>query len=170
LESKLKEYSLLSAEIGRLVMQAIPSEENLSGSLADKQSEKQKIEEYLVSSIPEMKLEKNFSIDIRCISEKLPTNAILIDFVKCDDFFNWRNNSSSTYIAFVLDKSDNLHMVDLDDANMIDDLIVKFRTSLNRGETDTFRSYGAKIRRALLDPLSKIIENHRQLLIAPYTL
>jgi CHAT domain-containing protein/Tfp pilus assembly protein PilF len=158
LEPKLKEYSLLCQEIARILVQVIPSEETFSESLRDKISEKDKLEEYLSSNIPEMKSKESFLIDIRSISQNLPTNAVLIEFVSI---------SNSSYIAFVLDKSEGLQMIDLDNANVIDNLIVEFRRSLSRGETESFRRYGVELRRALLDPISTIFENHKQLLIAP---
>jgi CHAT domain-containing protein/tetratricopeptide (TPR) repeat protein len=154
---------------------------------------KEELEAELAQRIPEMDLEQTLrSVDRTAVAETLPEGSVLIEFVRCEMFdfqateargeSQWR---PAHYLAFVLHSRDpeNITMVDLGEARVIDELIASFRSlvsgetgngvSRDLGATPTEDSLsqvddkGMELRQALIDPLLGAVGDCARLIFAP---
>ncbi len=160
--------------------------------IAEWNAQREQLEANLARKIPEMNLaHKLQSIDNKTIAKALPNDSILIEFV----YFNAMNFKAvlskgesrwqpGRYLAFVLTsgESEVVEMIDLGEAELIDQMIMSFRENItgerergNRGlgavptggRRATGDDIGTKLREAIFDPLLKAIGNRKKLMIAP---
>ena len=100
-----------------------------------------RLEAELASQIPEMNLELRLrSVDAQAVAQALPRNSTLVEFVGCFVFDfeavpargdpQWKKPH---YLAFILlaEKPDAVQMIDLGEAERIDDLIEAFRAGID---------------------------------------
>jgi CHAT domain-containing protein len=138
----LRELTTLRQQIARWTLTGAPPqgrEEHL-GLLEEQTSKKEQLEAQLAHQIPEMDLmQKLQSADRQAVARALPDKAALVEFVRTDvfDFLatpargetQWKD---SHYLAFVLvaGKPDEVLLLDLGKADLIDQKIVSFRMSI----------------------------------------
>ena len=97
------------------------------------QAEHNKLQQQLASQVPEIQLQEQ-PIDCRTVALELPTGSTLIEFV-CFDVFDFHAASGESkwqparYLAFILPagQPDQVQMIDLGEAEPIDQLIQDFR-------------------------------------------
>jgi tetratricopeptide (TPR) repeat protein len=154
------------------------------------QAEHNKLQQQLASQVPEIQLQEQ-PIDCRTVALELPTGSTLIEFV-CFKVFNFHAASEESqwqparYLAFILParQPDQVQMIDLGEAEPIDQLIQDFRRyasdgylavhSLDMGgdddEPEDLRQPPAeviKLREAIFKPLCPYLQKHQHLFIAP---
>jgi CHAT domain-containing protein len=154
------------------------------------QTEKDNIEVFLASRIPEIDLERRLSEANReKVAGALPEGAVLVEFVRFDlfDFKALPAKGQSPwkparYLAFVLlsGKPGAVRMIDLGEANLIDEMVSDFRGSVTgRAEKPSGTAIsqslnpsvstdiGPKLREALFNPVEKVMDGRKRLIIAP---
>ncbi|HSR11422.1 MAG TPA: CHAT domain-containing tetratricopeptide repeat protein [Thermodesulfobacteriota bacterium] len=148
--------------------------------------EKERLEEELAREIPEMNLEKKLRVaDRKALARALPAGAALVEFLRVDvvDFKAVPGKGESQwkparYLAFVLPagEPDNVTMVDLGEAEPLERLIRRFRTSVDGGERNLIPAprqrpgeaeKGAELQRALFGPLLPALGTRRRIILAP---
>ena len=153
------------------------------------QAEHNKLQQQLASQVPEIQLQEQ-PIDCRTVALELPTGSTLIEFV-CFKVFDFHAASGESqwqpahYLAFILPagQPDQVQMIDLGEAEPIDQLIQDFRHyasdgyravhSLDMGgddEPEDLRQPPTeviKLREAIFEPLCPYLQKHQHLFIAP---
>jgi CHAT domain-containing protein/tetratricopeptide (TPR) repeat protein len=195
LEPELRELAALRMHIARKTL-AGPGPEGLDYHLdwlAERDAQKERLEAELARQIPEMNLEQKLrAADRRAVALNLPEGVALVEFVRIPVFdFQavpargeplWK---PTRYIAFVLPGGapDEVQMVDLGEAEPIDQMIADFRAGVI-GEAEakdgrdvvirrkeaapiTESDAGLTLRAALFDRLAPALGNRTRLLIAP---
>ena len=150
-------------------------------------TKKERLESELAREIPEMNLEERLrEAGCRPAAASLKDiSGTLVEFVRFDVYdFNaviargqkqWK---PARYLAFLLhaDKSDEVQMVDLGEAEHIDRLTAGFRAAIaNRVATKessdkfpfTVTSAGVELRKAIFDPLKESLGDHKRIIISP---
>ena len=191
LQSQLRELNNLREQIALKTLAGPGTEgvENYRNQLLQWKEQQEKLEAQLARQIPEMNLEKKLrSANRQAVSQALPKDSLLIEFVRfwVYDFkavsakgeAKWK---SLRYLAFLLPdgEPDNVKMIDLGDALVLDDLVASFRMGLT-GETEhrvvdaglpeftpVLERDREELRALLVDPIVNGIGKRRQLLIAP---
>jgi tetratricopeptide (TPR) repeat protein/CHAT domain-containing protein len=147
LAPKLHELAILRAQIAQKALAGAGSEglEVHQQLLAAWSAQQERLEADLAHQIPEMNLaQKLQAADWQAIAKALPPMAALVEFVRFDvfDFHavparRERRWKAAHYAAFVLvaDEPASVHMIDLGEADPIDQLITTFRTAIT-GETE----------------------------------
>ncbi len=151
-------------------------------------AEKESLEVFLASRVPEIDLEKKLMEANRAgVAGALPEGTALVEFVRFNqfDFKALRTQGQSVwkparYLAFVLlpGQPDNIEMIDLGEADLIDDMISDFRGAITgkaekpaghvaRGGQDATKNVGQNLREALFDPLEKVLGDRKRLILAP---
>lgn len=196
LEPKLREMIGLRVRIGHTTLAGGPQNaagyrERLLETWAARQAE---LEVELAHQIPEIGLEQKLQhADSQTVAAALPPRAALIEFVHYDAFdpraIRARGESQwqpVRYMAFVLasDNASQLQMIDLGEAEAIDQKIASFRAAITgeaeksrtaqeredkrdapRGDVDT--DIGTDLRGALLDPILPALSGRTRLFVAP---
>jgi CHAT domain-containing protein/Tfp pilus assembly protein PilF len=192
---QLREITMMRTQIAQKALSG-PGKEGLQTHqqlLVEWNAKKEKLEAELVHQVPEMNLEQKLrAADRQTVGLALPEGASLIEFVRFDVFdfkavpargeSQWK---PARYLAFVLParEPDNLQMIDLGEAEPIDQMIATFRSAITddpeiRGKRDLGAllsesvgepniSNGTLLRAALFDPLLPAIGNRKRLLLAP---
>ena len=153
-------------------------------------TQKERLETYLVHRIPEMNLElKLRAADWQSVVSALPENSALVEFVLFDIFdfkavpargeSQWK---PAHYLAFVLPagEPDKMKMVDLGESGYIDRMISVFRECVTgeaedrhivptqiRQDRIELKSGGNELRAAVFDPLIEVFGGRRRLFLAP---
>ena len=151
-------------------------------------AEKEGLEVFLAGRIPEIDLERKLNEANRAkVAGALPEGTVLVEFVRFNPFdFKaipakgqpvWK---PARYLAFVLlpGQPDNIRMIDLGEADPIDDMISDFRGEITgqaekpnaqaeRGGRAAVMDVGPKLREALFDPLEKVLGGRKRLILAP---
>lgn len=149
------------------------------------------LEADLAKQIPEMDLEQTLrSTDHQAVAMAIPEGAVLIEFVRFSLFdfkavrsrreFYWKPDR---YLAFVQSakEPDNIHMINLGEADGIDQMISFWRMAISNeadnrhlslekqlGQTQSPGiSAGTDLRAAVFDPLLASIKGCKRLFIAP---
>lgn len=157
--------------------------------LAEWNTQKEQLEVQLARQIPEMKLQQKLQeTDWRNLVEKLPEQAVLVEFVRSRlyDFEGVTAQVESKwkpthYFAFILlaNKPENVQILDLGEATLIDRMIASFRASITgEGSHREFETVptefiagtvnkGITLRQAIFDPLLKKISDRKRLFLAP---
>ena len=151
------------------------------------------LEQELAQQIPEMNLECQLrAAERRAVALALPDGVVLVEFVRFAQFdFNAvesrgeRQWKPSRYIAFVLPsrEPDSLQMIDLGEAEPIDQMIADFRAGITRNvDYDANRdmvktnvlpvpseeeSAGRALRAAVFDRLTMAFGGRKRLFVAP---
>ena len=148
LRSKLQELTTWRQQIAQKTLSG-PGPVGLEAHqtlLAEWNAQRERLEEELVRQIPEMNLEKRLrNVNRQAIANVLPNGAVLIEFVRFDrvDFMavlsrgdpQWK---PARYLAFVLPagEPDYLQMIDLGEAEPIEQMIAGFRASITGEEEE----------------------------------
>jgi CHAT domain-containing protein len=156
--------------------------------LAQWHAEVERLEIELARQLPELNLERQLrAADRRAVALALPEGAALVEFVRFN-VFNFhgvetqreRRLQPARYLAFVLlaGQLDQVQMIDLGEAESIDQMIADFRRGIT-GEPADGRGMvpfaapappaaaGTALRQALFDPLSEALGGRTRLLLCP---
>jgi CHAT domain-containing protein/tetratricopeptide (TPR) repeat protein len=152
---------------------------------------KEELEQGLARKIPEMKLEQKLrTANWKSIANALPKGATLVEFIRFHVFDfkavvargedSWK---PAHYLAFILTggTSDTVHIVDLGETQLIDNMITEFIASItheaktphtkipSEPKQDTI-NLGSELRKIVFDPIKTAVEannNSNNLLFAP---
>jgi CHAT domain-containing protein/Tfp pilus assembly protein PilF len=181
LSPSLQELARLRTQIAQKTLSG-PGPE---GAIAHRQlleewvTRKEELEADLARQIPEMSLTQRLERAGRDeVAKAISPGAVLIELVRYDGFsftFGWL---SARYLAFVLPAGalEELQMVDLGQAEPIDEMIAGFRAAHTGSGRDAKRvqpqiaagmSDGTELRKAVFDPLVAAFGDRKRLLFAP---
>ena len=144
----LKELNELGWTISRRVLSGagFENDEAHQNLLRDLAARREKLEGDLARAIPEAGLARLLRTSTRAdVCQSLPAGTVLVEFfkirVRCFEAVASHGESEwgpSRYLAFVVGHggADSVKMVDLGEANMIDNRIATFRRSITGEETD----------------------------------
>jgi CHAT domain-containing protein/tetratricopeptide (TPR) repeat protein len=193
LKLKLRDLTTLRMQIAQKTLSG-PGPEGLSAHqqfLKEWNIQKERQEAELARQVPEMNLEqKLLAANRQAIALALPEGTVLVEFVRFDVFdfkavpargeLQWK---PAHYLAFVLParEPDNVHMIDLGEAESIDGMIAAFRSAVASQVNIHNNSYleeeksgkisdiaiGLNLRAVLFDPLLPALGNCRRLLLSP---
>jgi tetratricopeptide (TPR) repeat protein/CHAT domain-containing protein len=96
-------------------------------------SQIREIEIEIAKAVPEMMLPDSFTIDRKAIALKLPSESTLIEFIRFNHYdFDNKSWKEARYLAFILpkDQPDAIQMIDLGNAEEIDDLVKTCREAI----------------------------------------
>jgi CHAT domain-containing protein/tetratricopeptide (TPR) repeat protein len=161
-------------------------------------ADRERVEQELARQIPEMNLERHLrAADGRAVAVALPEGVALVEFVRFDVFdfgavpargeTPW---APARYLAFVLaaGQPDVLQMIDLGEADPIDQMIADFRAGITGDDSERGRGMipyledapdhpgasaalapvqGARLRQAVFDPLVPHLGGRTRLLLCP---
>ena len=192
LKPSLRELTTLRMQIAQktLAGAGVDGIEAHRKRLAEWNTKKEQLEAELARQVPEINItQKLRRADHRAVSMALPEDAALVEFVRFSVFdfksvpgrreAKWK---PAHYLAFVLraGEPDNPRMIDLGEADAIDDKIATFRTAITgeseiRGSTQQMSSpasertndVGRNLRSVVFDPLLGALGSHKRLLFAP---
>jgi CHAT domain-containing protein/tetratricopeptide (TPR) repeat protein len=153
LHEPLRHLTLLRRQIAQKTLAGPAAGEDPAAhqrQLAQWHAEREQREQALARQIPEMNLEQKLrSADRRAVAMALPEGVALVEFVR----FNVCNFAAvpargeqewqpAHYLAFVLPASepDNVQMLDLGEAEPIDQMIADFRAAITRDPTERRRA------------------------------
>jgi tetratricopeptide (TPR) repeat protein/CHAT domain-containing protein len=141
LRTKLKELRSIQMLLARRVMHIDETQRNFQLESKLLNEKREKLEKELAGQIPEIKLEKNSqTVNLMTIAKSLPKETSLVEFIKIDDFDfkavkskGEKRRKPSRYLAFILlpEVQDSLKAVDLGNADIIDELVAYFITSIS---------------------------------------
>jgi CHAT domain-containing protein/tetratricopeptide (TPR) repeat protein len=183
LKPQLKELANLRGRVARLIQDGpAPGGSDLHRRmLVQLDEERDRLEADLAQKVPEIRLQRVFqSVDGRTIAQALPKDSALVELVHLNvvDFKAVRAQGEAwykpaRYIAFVLPagRAEQLQMIDLGEADPIDQLIADFRDYIakppwKRGDRGQ-PLIAVELRQRVFDPLVEALGNHTQLSIAP---
>jgi CHAT domain-containing protein len=192
LREKLVELIVLDSHIAERLQSKlnIETEEADFENMKELYMRKELLEREVATRIPKGKFEEQFcSINRKALAEALDDEGVLIEIIKVRIFDVYH------YLAFILfaHEPDNIRLVDLGKADLIDKMIIAFRISItgkeenrnldNRSETrnlmpisadisssksiNSAKHYGSKLREAVFDKLIVEIGDRKRLFIAP---
>ena len=192
LKDKLRELTAIRMQVALKTMKGPgPEGKDMHDKLiAEWTQTKEKLESELARNIPEMSLEEQLqNADRKAIAKALPRDSVLVEFVKFNEFDfqailakgekQWK---PARYLAFVMPsgKPENVTMIDLGEAEHIDNLIIEFRSTVlddseshsRSGASDTKPSIftdgnGADLHNAVFDPLIESIRGFKHVFISP---
>ncbi len=179
---KLREITTLRAQIAQKTLSG-PGKEGLQTHqqlLSEWNAQKEKLEAEVARQVPEMNLEQKLrSIDHQVVAMAMPEGATLVEFVRFDVFDfkavpvrsekQWK---PARYLAFVMaaGEPDNIEMIDLGEAEPIDQMIATFREIIT-GEEENRRKRGINASMSsggfLQQAVTKIFSRKRGLGAAP---
>ena len=191
---RLREIATIRAQIAQKTF-AGPGKEGLQAHkqlLAEWNARKERLEAEVARQVPEMNLEQKLrSIDHQVVAMKMPAGATLVEFVRFDvcDFkaVSARGESiwkPAQYLAFTMSagEPEGVEMIDLGEAEPIDQMIATFREIITGEQEDrnrvpgkspssarraTGEDVGIQLRETIFTPLLKAIGNRKRLLISP---
>ena len=189
LESELRNLFSLRAELGRLVLQGPGSAPpgDYTRRLEELTAERDELERHLARRVPEIELEQQIAgAEPKAIAGALPEGSVLVEFVEFEQYHfhavpargedRW---GERRYVGFVIrhDDPETVHMVDLGEAEAIEQLLVSFREGVEGGGgrepvaagsgTATWGAAGEGLRRAVFEPLLPALGESRRLFLAP---
>jgi CHAT domain-containing protein/tetratricopeptide (TPR) repeat protein len=192
LAPQLEQLRQLDNQIASLAWN-VPPPEQLAAyqtQLATLYHQRDELDRSLSREIPEMNLQKQLDTANRdAIAKALPDSATLVEFVRFD-VFNFKaiqaNGDSQwlsgRYLAFILPakEPEQVKMIDLGEAEPIDNLIRVFRKSVSKGDRDLdLDDLGSipedsepippevELRQKLIDPLKPYLKPQQQVFLAP---
>jgi hypothetical protein len=148
---------------------------------------KERVEEYLAHSIPEIRLEQEFrAANCETIANTLSKEDALVEFIRFDvwDFLAvpYRGESfwkPSHYVALIMlgKEPNNIHMIDLGDAEKINGMVADFIDSITFEARHNMQipkvprrdtlNRGSALRKTILDPLKNVIGERKTLFLSP---
>ncbi|SRR6266851_2349519 len=156
--------------------------------LTEQNAQKEQLEAELAHQVPEMNLaQKLRTVDRHQVAQALPQGSVLVEFVRFD-VFNFqavpargeRRWEAAHYVAFVLPsgKPDEVHLINLGEAEPIDQMIATFRLSITGeardldgepepSDDETRMGDAVALRAAVFDPLLPALGSSRRLFLAP---
>ena len=193
LVSKLEELNVLRRQIAQKSLAGVPSWEGLQehqNLLAQWNSQKEELEVELARQIPEMRLQQQLrDTSWQDIIARLPSGTALVEFVYSRRYnfqailaeveSKWK---SAHYFAFILSATnlEPVQSLDLGEAKLIDQMVASFRESIigaeNSREFETvptdliseeIAGKSIALRKAIFDPLLKVIGDCKRLFIVP---
>jgi CHAT domain-containing protein len=177
LEERLEELNELTALIARAHMAAAPARPK---DLDRASRRRDRLEEELVRAIPELRLGRAAFTSSQ-IGEAVPEDAALIEYIR----FTRRDFSDvdereipATYVAYVIQRSRPIVLIDLGDAERVDRAIENFgelisgRAAQFPGKTRADASApsqeaGRRLREYIFDPVVRALSGKTRLFIAP---
>lgn len=188
LAPQLEQLRQLDNQIASLTWN-VPPPEQLAAyqtQLATLYQQRDEIDRSLSRDIPEMNLQKQLdTANRRAIALALPEGATLMEFVRFN-VFNFKailaNGDSqwlpARYLAFILPtkEPEQVQMIDLGEAEAIDNLIRVFRKSVSGDRSLDLDSIPdepepippeVELRQKLIDPLKRYLKPQQQVFLAP---
>jgi CHAT domain-containing protein/Tfp pilus assembly protein PilF len=191
---KLRELTIVRAQIARKTLDG-PGNEDLQTRqkvIAELDRKKELLEAEIARHVPEMNFEHKLrSICPQTVAMTIPPGAVLVEFVRIQVFdfsavpgLGQSGLKPSRYLAFVIRSGEleNIEMIDLGEAEPIDNLISAFRQRVmdeaenyKRGlgiirstvRYVTSENVGEQLRKSIFDTLLKSIGGHKRLMISP---
>jgi CHAT domain-containing protein/tetratricopeptide (TPR) repeat protein len=203
LQEPLRQLTLLRQQIAQKTLAGPTAGEDPAvhqRQLAEWHAERERQEQALARQIPEMNLEQKLrAADRRAVALGLPEGVALVEFVRLNvaNFQAVRARGErewlpARYLAFVLPagEPDNVQMIDLGEAEPIDQMIADFRAAITRDPGERRRDQlpdadeeseeaagtappvppadqGTALRRALFDALVPHLGGRTRLLLCP---
>jgi len=191
LQPRLSELTTLRMQVAQKILSG-PGAEGIEvhqKQLAEWNARKERLEADLARQIPEMNVERRLrTAEHQAVALALPEGVALVEFVRFGVFdfeavpgrgeSRWK---PARYIAFVLKagEPDNVHIIDLGEAEVIDQMIATFRAGItgeaeSRGSQDVQArptqapkvSQALGLRAAVFDPLLAALGGRKRLLLA----
>jgi len=192
LAPQLEQLRQLDNQIASLAWN-VPPPEQLTAyqtQLATLYQQRDELDRALSRDIPEMNLQKQLDTANRdAIAKALPDGATLVEFVRFDVFnfkaIRAKGDSQwlpARYLAFILPakEPEQVQMIDLGEAEAIDNLIRVFRKSVSKGDRDLDLDDldstpedsepippDEQLRQKLIDPLKPYLKPQQQVFLAP---
>jgi tetratricopeptide (TPR) repeat protein/CHAT domain-containing protein len=194
LGQQLRALTALRRQISRRILDGPGPEgpEMQRRLLATWEAEMERLEAELAVRIPEMRLNHLLQADRGAVATMLPKGAVLVEFVLFDTFDfkavparGERRWLPARYLAFILPAGapDAVVMVDLGEAEPIDQALAAFRAAITGGER-TFepevddetsreeriaaaKAHGTALRRLVFDPLLPALDGCDRVFLAP---
>jgi CHAT domain-containing protein/tetratricopeptide (TPR) repeat protein len=195
LRASLQDLSALRMQIAKKTLEGPGSGSPSTHQelLAGWQARKERLESDLARQIPEMNMEhKLLSISRKLVASSLGKGATLVEFVRYNSF-NFKTLpchgesrwEPARYLAFVLHagEPDNAHMIDLGEAEPIDQMVAAFRAAITGEKENSYNrdlgaapsgssggesvTIGTALRAAVFDLLGPAIGDCKRLLLAP---
>ncbi len=194
LQEQFRQLSDLNAQLVKLTFSTpqISDFTNYQQELAQLEARYNHLQKQLASQVPEIQLTEKLG-DRFAVAEALPTNSILVEFVRFDvyDFhavpareqIQWH---PARYLAFILpaQQPDAVQMIDLGEAEAIDELIREFRlqasdytrktlawgkaASIPKLQIKQYNPAAAiQLRNVLFGPIHEVVRNCKHLILAP---
>jgi CHAT domain-containing protein len=172
---KLRELRAVRNKIGQLSIlgRVDGDEESQSRLVAELVANTKRLEEELTQQVPDLSIkEATAAFSRQSIADAMPSGSALVEFVALDaKQYRKRLNTpaSRQYIAFVFhaDQPDDVTMVDLGSTAKIDRMIAAFRKAVMAFDRPSAaKTTGARLRRAVFDPLQKSLKETRSLILA----
>lgn len=146
LAPQFQEWIRLREQIAQLAL-AGPGMDSLGthqALLQTLEAQREKLESTLARQAPELSLERVWQVaSLEVVADALPAESILVDYVRCE-MYNFKARFGDGQpewlpahtLAYILraGEPDSLRLVDLGEANHIDDLVTAWRSALT-GET-----------------------------------
>jgi CHAT domain-containing protein/tetratricopeptide (TPR) repeat protein len=179
LATQLDKLTALRTQIARKTLGG-PGQESLEAHLKtihEMNLRKEWLEAELGRHIPEMNLEKRLSrVHYVSIAGALSQDSALIDITRfslCDfganKGFRGSQRRPARYVAFVMraETPDAIELVDLGEAEELDDLILIFRGMVTLKKRINELEQGKTLTKALIDPIANFIKGCKRLYISP---
>ncbi|TFI54911.1 tetratricopeptide repeat protein [Mastigocladus laminosus UU774] len=194
LQEQFRQLSDLNAQLVKLTFSTpqINDFTNYQQELAELEARYNHLQKQLASQVPEIQLTEKLA-DRFAVAEALPTNSILVEFVRFDvyDFHavpareqtQWH---PARYLAFILpaQQPHAVQMIDLGEAEVIDELISLLRSlacnptkeTLAWGKVSTtpklqIKQYdptlAIQLRNVLFAPICELVQGYKHLILAP---
>jgi tetratricopeptide (TPR) repeat protein/CHAT domain-containing protein len=194
LQEQFRQLADLNAQLVKLTFSTpqISDFTTYQKELAGLEARYNHLQKQLAAQVPEIQLTEKLG-DCFAVAEALPTNAILVEFVRFDVFdfhaipargeIQWH---PARYLAFVLrtGQPDAVQMIDLGEAEAIDELILALR-SLACDPTKKTLAWGKvadlpklqvkqydptvaiQLSRVLFEPIREVVQGYEHLIVAP---
>jgi CHAT domain-containing protein/tetratricopeptide (TPR) repeat protein len=155
---KLMELNKISTRIGEMALAGSTREESPSEFkriLAQLNIEKEQLETDLAYKIPEIRLMKNLeSTNCETVANNLPEGSALLEFIRFHfSLVGEIVMNRPQYLAFILrpKEPNNVQMINLGYADVIDQLVTNFRMSIIK-EGEAIQEYGRHLVTATTEP------------------
>ncbi len=194
LQEKFRQLSDLNAELVNLTLSSAQFSDFTiyQKQLAQLEEKYNNLQKQLASLVPEIQLSNQLP-DRFAVAEALPTNSILVEFV-CFNVFNFHVIPADKeaqwypprYLAFILPSGqpDAVQMIDLGEAQIIDELIRVFRSQASDHTKSTLawgkpgsapklqiKPYnsvaGIQLSKALFEPISDLVKDFKHIIFVP---
>jgi CHAT domain-containing protein/tetratricopeptide (TPR) repeat protein len=182
LKGCLEELTSLRREIAKAALTGPASGDHASHAkhLAQLESRREGMEAELSGSLPEIELARRLEdANPEGVAQKLPANTVLVEFLRLrvrafESVVTRRERTwnPDRYIAFVLAawKPDVVRLIDLGDADAIDNLVIAYRTLASvppASRSARLDDASKRLRKAVFDPIVPHLGGTQKLILSP---
>jgi tetratricopeptide (TPR) repeat protein len=194
LQDKFRQLGELNAQLINLTFSVAQIEDfaTYQNKLAELEAQYNNLQKHLASQVPEIQLSEQLPNRF-AVAEALPPDSILVEFVRFD-VFNFRAVPAKEdaqwypprYLAFILPAGlpDAVQMIDLGEAELIDNLIQRLRLQASDSTKQTLgwgkvsavpklhiKPYNPtaaiQLSQALVQPIHEAVRGYKNLILAP---